>query len=411
NGEISSVAFSEGNISHVNVNDKTSYFGILLVEHGFTTGEEVKLSLNRPSEKPIGERLVEANALSPHAIRIIRQEQLAIRLSKTIQNSSVQVSFLEHPVHQSKDGIDRDLLTNQLNDWVLSKVTVDWLRAYFTPWLDHALLIGSKKRTEDRAIRDSQLGLTPEILKLIDDVRTVQDILNESSLDEEKSLRIIYFLLLEKIVVFAAGPVNSLDFQGKYQRLKIMAGEIEKQNHFEILGISQNAQDREINRAYLELAKALHPDKLSPRAPENVRTLQHSIFSKIAEAYDILRDRGRREIYINELTMGHADEMLHIESVFEEAHGLLFRGRYQKALAILEKIAEGKKHRTDLIVYLLWAKIKVGSLSKDSAAFIDEITYQLNLVPPEERHTPIYIYVKGLYLKMIGNVDKAYVYF
>ncbi|MBK8201030.1 MAG: response regulator transcription factor [Bdellovibrionales bacterium] len=108
-GEASSVTFSEGKITQVNIQDKTSYFGVLLVEHGFTSNEEVTTGLSGTSEKPIGERLVEANALSPHAISLVRREQSAIRLSKTIQDTSVQIAFMNTPSMTVKKRLIRRL--------------------------------------------------------------------------------------------------------------------------------------------------------------------------------------------------------------------------------------------------------------------------------------------------------------
>ena len=410
-GEVSSVAISQGEVVQVNVNDKTSYFGILLVEHGFTSTEEVEESLNYPSEKPLGERLVEANAMSPHAIRIIRREQMAIRLSKTVQDTSVQVSFLEHDVKSSDVSLDSHSLTTMLNDWVSSKVTFDWLKAYYTPWMEHSVKFGPEKSRYEMVKMQSLLGPVPNLLKMVDNKKTLQEILDTSSIYEQKVIRAIHFLFLERILVFDQRRVNSIDYTGKIKRLKTMLADFEKQNYYEILGLSQKARDKEINRSYLDLAKVLHPDKLDPGAPPEAHDLQQKVFARIADAYDVLRDRNRRSNYQQELEMGLADEVLRMEAAFEDAITYLQRGRYQKALEVLSQMKAKKNHRADLAVYYVWALIKVGAPQKKMEKFIAEVGYQLNHVPPEERHSAIYIFVKGLYLKLIGRQDKAHTYF
>lgn len=61
--------------------------------------------------------------------------------------------------------------------------------------------------------------------------------------------------------------------------------------HYEVLGISQDADENEIKKAYMKLAKQFHPDKNqgSKEAEEK--------FKKINEAYEILSDPEKRKMY------------------------------------------------------------------------------------------------------------------
>ena len=61
-------------------------------------------------------------------------------------------------------------------------------------------------------------------------------------------------------------------------------------DYYSILGISKNASDDEIKKAYRKLALKFHPDKnKSPEAEEK--------FKLIAEAYEVLSDKKKRDIY------------------------------------------------------------------------------------------------------------------
>jgi molecular chaperone DnaJ len=64
-----------------------------------------------------------------------------------------------------------------------------------------------------------------------------------------------------------------------------------KKDYYDILGISREADSKEIKQAYRRLALELHPD----RNPDNPETEDR--FKEAAEAYDVLSNPEKREIY------------------------------------------------------------------------------------------------------------------
>lgn len=65
-----------------------------------------------------------------------------------------------------------------------------------------------------------------------------------------------------------------------------------KKDYYESLGVSRDADESEIKKAYRQKAKELHPD----RNPEN-RAQAAEDFKRIAEAYEVLSDSQRRAQY------------------------------------------------------------------------------------------------------------------
>ncbi|HLG67015.1 MAG TPA: DnaJ domain-containing protein, partial [Acidimicrobiales bacterium] len=61
-----------------------------------------------------------------------------------------------------------------------------------------------------------------------------------------------------------------------------------EKDYYKVLGVSANATDKEITRAYRKLAKQYHPDA-NPGAEER--------FKEISAAYDVLGDAQRRKEY------------------------------------------------------------------------------------------------------------------
>ncbi|OCT61686.1 dnaJ homolog subfamily A member 3, mitochondrial isoform X1 [Xenopus laevis] len=71
-----------------------------------------------------------------------------------------------------------------------------------------------------------------------------------------------------------------------------------KTDYYQVLGVQRNANQKEIKKAYYQLAKKYHPDtnKEDPQAKEK--------FSQLAEAYEVLSDEVKRKQYD---TYGTAD--------------------------------------------------------------------------------------------------------
>jgi len=72
---------------------------------------------------------------------------------------------------------------------------------------------------------------------------------------------------------------------------------MEKRDYYEILGVPRDADDEQIKKAYRKLALKYHPDR-NPGDKEAEES-----FKEAAEAYEVLRDREKRELYDR---FGHA---------------------------------------------------------------------------------------------------------
>lgn len=72
---------------------------------------------------------------------------------------------------------------------------------------------------------------------------------------------------------------------------------MEKRDYYDILGVSRNASDQDIKRAFRQQAKKYHPD----RNPDDATAEKN--FKSVNEAYEVLKDRQKRAAYDQ---FGHA---------------------------------------------------------------------------------------------------------
>ena len=79
-------------------------------------------------------------------------------------------------------------------------------------------------------------------------------------------------------------------------------------NYYEILGLEKNCSQKDIKRAYIELAIKYHPDKGG----------SEEMFKKVSEAYNILSDSGKRLNYDNNYVLETYDTYTNPYDIFEE---------------------------------------------------------------------------------------------
>jgi len=102
-----------------------------------------------------------------------------------------------------------------------------------------------------------------------------------------------------------------------------------KKDHYEVLGISRDASEAEVKKAYHKLALKYHPDRYAGK-PESEKKAAEEKFKEINEAHSVLSDQKKRKNY---------DQFGHAAEGFQSAGG--FEGFGEDSSSIFENIFKG----------------------------------------------------------------------
>ena len=406
-GEVCGVGFCDSRIVQVNQGDNRSFFGSLLIDQGFITQKEIDEGLKNDANKKgkrFGERLVDLNLLSPHAIDIVSQGQQGLRLSQTVGDSSVKINFVETDDLTENAMTDAGVFTQLLNDWLNSKYTLNWLQSEYMMWMSYDLKKGANYSPTHRALNLPVVQRVPKILDILLAAPKLETALQECKNDDH-FYRALHALIVCQVIRF--GEQNAVeDYDAQRTRLQKLVAALKTQNHFERLGLSAKAKESEIKPAYHELAKALHPDKLSPSTPEDVRTLARSAFEMISVAQQTLTDPKLKESYMIEIEQGRADAIFQAERLSEQAAAELSRGDQRNAWLHLQEAIKLAPPTAETRILLMWAKLRKPGIENDSVT-LQAIREDLATIPPEDRHNAKFYFIKGLLARATKDNETA----
>ncbi len=405
-GNESSISFSEGKIVKAIVKDPLSFFGALLVEKNFISAEELEMALATPNPKKVGERLVDANVISPHVIFIVQAEQMAIRLSLLIKDTSYEISWKDELIPPGDSSIDHALFYSFCSAWITSKLNLQWLKVFYLPLMENKILRNPGFNETHLITRLAPLSNMQGFSNRAVSGVNLQQLVSDHPQEEERILSAIHLMVVTAQISFDK-TTKVVDIVSQIARFKRIRHDLENKNFFDILGVSTKSKANEIKRAYHELAKVFHPDKLSATTPEELRSLTRDIFSKMTVAYETLSNETSRANYLKELEQGRAETILQSEALFEEAKAFIKASQATKALEKIRAAMAIRRPTSDLILHYLWARLMTLSAHQDQQRELLDIEAGLGKIPPEDRHSAIYYFVKGLFQKYLGDFDMA----
>lgn len=376
-GDTSVISLYNGQIFAVRTPDKDTYFGSLAVGFGFVSPDEVMDALKSPSTKLLGQKLIESMSLSPHAIHVILEEQLALRLSQSLQGGVVSLKWDAKRFPTPEYTLHPMRFESLLTDWTRSKIQPDWLKSHFALWGDYALQGHTHSNIE---------------------ASTLAELMGHPDFVDREDLPYLFRQLLLGNATIGDKAGSSRNFAFLENRLTQLLEDFKTQNLFQQLGVGEKAQALELNKAYNDLKEHFDPKNLPPGAPPSVVIKCTQVFQQIETAYRTLSEETARTTYVLAQQNKRAQEYIENEPIYHAAVLELQNGHAKQAAQRFQNLLDKRVAFKDLKAYRIWAGL---TLDKRYS----EIT--LEMVPPEERHSAPYMMAKGVFHRQRGQIGKA----
>ena len=199
---------------------------------------------------------------------------------------------------------------------------------------------------------------------------------------------------------------------GRRDQIKKKIASIATENYFEILGISRESTEEDAKTAYFKLAKAWHPDRLAADLVD-LKADVGKVFALMAEAYQTLTDKDRRQRYLQVLREGggtpedqaEVARIMEASNAFQKADFFVGKGALGDAEPHAKRAYELEPNEPNHVA--VWAWIQANKPERrDSGKYDDLIQlvgHAVAQAPKNERAR----YFRGMILKAAGRNEDA----
>ncbi|MCB0369393.1 MAG: response regulator, partial [Bdellovibrionales bacterium] len=391
---VSGIAFSNGCIVNVDIEDKATYIGELLIQSGFVSPEDIQKALQSKNNQRLGQRLISSNLMSPHALDMTMIEQMNVRLSKTITEKNVKLNFAASEVELTQPFIDSELLLSYLHDWIASKVSINWLRSLYTMWSGHLIIPTNSFKADHPALK---MNLVQSLNGLVDKLQnksTLTSLLNVKDYNQAALYKALHFMLTKGLIYFSK-EVHFTNEGENISFLKDLYSQIQDKNDFEILNIVGLSHHSSKEVASNDITNIIGTEPTNNSG--ELHKLWSQINTKIRAALESLNDENKKEMEMA-AEKNEAASKLKASMLIEEARKDLLLNQFQIALVKLKEAGKLNSSIFQFNIYLAWARLGIAMPKKDKS-LLKEIEIDLMQVSPDERYDSLYPYVMGLYYK------------
>ena len=202
-------------------------------------------------------------------------------------------------------------------------------------------------------------------------------------------------------------------FAAELRELQARAERIRKENHFQVLGVSESTDSARVKAAYFKLAKLFHPDTVPQEAPPELGRVKAEIFAAIGEANRVLADDNSRAKYKEVLAGGgQADvdvqSVLQAEETFNKGTALVRARRFVDAVKSFDDAIAANPREGEFYAWRGYARFF--TIQDKKVAMVEALRDLNQSLKLNERCAPAHYFIGQLY-KLTGDAATALKHF
>ncbi len=381
------IFIQSGFLCKISLSEYSNSLGELLVGLGYLTRENLSFYINskdfQTSKTPIGTALVNLNLLSPHAVPMAMKQQSIYRLNDLLSIENMSCTFTPEPEQKDLDNstsLSQYEIKKEMGVWLESKAPSSLFQSLNTI-VSKITFIKSSFYIENKNQNSKQLD----------------KILSSNPTELTKAdLTLIFSNLMEGNLKTQSETSTSTSIQRNVtlKVLKSLRFKLKQNNPYSLFNIHKNeASNQNISKAYQELSKKLHPDRiLSILSAQEFKEAQ-SIFVELTAAFNLIKTSDNRITYESLKKNQEIQMKLQYNNTLESSKILLNQGKYSKAFELLNTKEMHQAYPNEFGLYYLWAALKSGNSSK--------VTDSMDALMQKEQknltNNALYYYIKALH--------------
>ncbi len=206
-------------------------------------------------------------------------------------------------------------------------------------------------------------------------------------------------------------PGLSSEHRALWEEIVERARLLDEENYFQMLGVPRDAPASAVQKAYFNLVKKWHPDRV-PAPLAELRPLVEDVFRHLTRAQETLADESKRGPYLTSVQDGggtpaaerHLAQIVQAAMEFRKVEVLLKRREHAEALRLIDEILAITDEEPDYHAARGWTLFQLHPNDTTMrAAALASIDRALALT---EKHDKAHYY-KGMILQRAGRASEA----
>lgn len=386
--EISGINFFEGAITHIDLPDKETYFGNLLLQEGLVKKVDLDRAIKQ-KDMQMGQYLISQKILTVQQISSVVLLQMRLRLSKLISSKKFQLNFVEANSSNAVVKIALEEYFELCHDWITGRFEQDWLNYHFVPWEKKIIKFNDTIPYQDKVFSKplfSNLAGLKDHLKGTTSIFELKKKYGDAKL---MLLKAIHFLSITAILSFSEEQLVTGSESNKLELLYMNLKSKKDEELAKALSLITKIKEGNTEAIYVEFLRILEIDI-------NEKELVYkNELTKIALQFLTKSSQMQKK----GPTKGTKKNESEIQNILKTVQMDLFANNYYEAFVVLKKLYEGNEFGQKVKLFLLWAKIGQALKSKVKVN-LKTLEDDLISVLPEDKESAEYFYVCSLFGKL-----------